>query len=430
MNCSKCGIENPDSARFCIECATPFARKCPSCGAENPPRAKFCAQCAKAIEGPEASSTTAPGPDNLLVQVTGESATPGLAPTGERRQLTVVFCDLVGSTPLSQQFDAEEWRDIIAQYQRAASSAVARFGGHVAQKFGDGLLIYFGWPTAREDDPERAIRAGLAIIDAMVPLNVEFAARDGLRLGVRIGMHTGNVMMADGGEVFGEAPNIASRVQSAAEPDTVVVTAATQRLVAGIFVVEDGGPQALKGIREPITLYRVVRPSGVRSRLGIAAGRFTPFVGREVELATLVERWERAQEGEGQNVLIVGEAGVGKSRLAYQLRERLAAVPHTWLECGATQYTEGTPFHPVTALVSQGLALTPEDTAEEKLAKLERGLRALASTENVALMAEFLDLRAPTALAMSPELKRHKTIELLAAWNLALSEVQPLVLLI
>ncbi len=219
-------------------------------------------------------------------------------------------------------------------------------------------------------------------------------------------------------------------MQGAAEPDTVVITAATQRLVAGMFVVEDRGAQELKGMREPVTLYRVVRPSGVRSRLNVAAGRFTPFVGREVELATLVERWERAQDGEGQNVLIWGEAGVGKSRLAYQLRERLAAVPHTWLECGTAQYTESTPFHPVIALVSQGLAFTPEDTAVDKLAKLENGLRALASTENVALMAEFLDLRAPTPLAMSPDLKRRKTIELLAAWNLALSEVQPLVLLV
>ena len=192
-------------------------------------------------------------------------------------------------------------------------------------------------------------------------------------------MHTGPVVIADGGEVFGETANVAARVQGAAEPDTVVVTAATQRLVPGIFVLEDRGPQALKGVREPVPLYRVVQPSGVRSRLAVAAGRLTPFVGREVELATLVERWERAADGEGQNVLVVGEAGVGKSRLAYQLRERLATVPHTWLECGASPYTEGTPFHPVIALVAQGLAFTAADTAAEKVEKIERGLRELAS---------------------------------------------------
>ena len=324
------------------------------------------------------------------------------APAGERRQLTVLFCDLVGSTALSQQLDAEEWREIIAGYQQAASGAVARFGGHVAKNLGDGLLIYFGWPTAREDDPERAIRAGLAIVDAMAPLNAALAAGDGTRLAVRIGMHTGPVVIADAGEVFGETANVAARVQAAAEPDTVVITAATQRLVAGMFVVEDRGPQALKGVQEPITLYRVVRPSGIRSRLDIAAGRFTPFVGREVELATLVDRWERAQDGEGQNVVIVGEAGVGKSRLVYQLHERLAAVPHTWLECGATPYTEGTPFHPVIALVAQGLAFTSEDTAAAKLAKLEAGLRDLASAENVALLARFSRSAATHAAADEP----------------------------
>ena len=165
----------------------------------------------------------------------------------------------------------------------------------------------------------------------------------GLRLAVTVRMHTGPVVIADGGEVFGDTANLAARVQAAAQPDTVVVTAATQRLVAGMFAVEDLGPQLLKGVKDPITLYRTMRPSGVRGRLNVAAGRFTPFVGRGIELATFAERWERAQGGEGQSVLIIGEAGVGKSRLAYQLREHLAANP-------------------------------PEDTTAEKLQKLEAGL--------------------------------------------------------
>jgi len=221
-------------------------------------------------------------------------------PAGERRQLTILFCDLVGSTPLSQQLDAEDWRDVIAQYQKAARAAVERFGGHVAKNLGDGLLIYFGWPDAREDDPERAMRAGLAIVEAVrnLPLTPSLVRRgeesaslltkEGLQggLSVRIGMHTGPVVIADGGEVFGETANIAARVQGAADPNTVVVTAATQRLVPGIFVLEDRGPQALKGVREPVPLYRVVQPSGVRSRLAVAAGHLTRFVGREVELAT------------------------------------------------------------------------------------------------------------------------------------------------
>jgi class 3 adenylate cyclase/predicted ATPase len=403
-----------------------LATRCPRCGAENPAGKKFCGECGASLSEltaqPLARAPAAP-PDLA-------PAAPSLADVGERRQLTVLFCDLVGSTPLSQQLDAEEWRDVIAQYQQAAAGAVGRFGGHVAKNLGDGLLIYFGWPTAREDDPERAVRAGAAIVDAMVPLNATLAAGGGTRLAVRIGMHTGPVVIADGGEVFGETANVAARVQGAAEPDTVVITAATQRLVGGLFVVEDRGPQMLKGVREPVTLYRVVQPSGVRSRLDVAAGRLTRFVGRDMELGTLVDRWERAQDGEGQNVVVLGEAGVGKSRLVYQLHEHLAAVPHTWLECGATPYTEGTPFHPVIALVARGLAFAPEDTATEKLGKVEVGLRTLASAESVALLADFLGLPPPTRLQMSPELQRRKTIDLLAQWNLAMSEVQPLVVFV
>ncbi len=413
MRCPSCDHGNRADRRFCAECGTALAVPCAACGATNEPDEKFCGHCGASLGA---------APKAPVTQARGE--------VGERRQLTVLFCDLVGSTALAGQLDPEDWREIAAQYQRAAAETVGRFGGHVAKYLGDGLLIYFGWPTAREDDPERAVRAGLAIVDAMGPLNATLAAGDGPRLGVRIGLHTGPVVIADGGEVFGETANVAARVQAAADPDTVVITAATQRLVAGLFVVEERGPQALKGVREPLPLYRVVQLSGVRSRLDIAAGRLTPFVGRDLELGTLVERWERAAEGEGQTVLVLGEPGVGKSRLVYQLREHLAVVPHTWLECGATPYTEGTPFHPIIALVAQGLAFTPDDTATEKLGKLEVGLRTLASAESVSLLADFLGLPPPTRLQFSPELQRRKTIDLLAQWTLAMSEAQALVLVV
>jgi class 3 adenylate cyclase/predicted ATPase len=420
MHCPACNHDNRAERRFCAECGAALAALCAACGASNEPGEKFCGGCGERLRlaaAAPADSAPAREPQAAL-------------PAGERRQLTVLFCDLVGSTPLSQQLDAEEWRDLIARYQQAAAGAVGRFGGHVAKNLGDGLLIYFGWPTAREDDPERAVRAGLAIVDAMASLNSSLAAEDGTPLAVRIGMHTGPVVIADGGEVFGETANVAARVQGVAQPDTVVITAATQRLVGGLFVVEERGPQPLKGVREPMPLYRVVQPSGVRSRLDVAAGRLTRFVGRDIELATLIDRWERSADGEGQTVVVLGEAGVGKSRLVYQLHEHLAGVPHTWLECGATPFTEGTPFHPIIALVTQGLGFAPDDTASEKLGKVEVGLGALASAENVALVADFLGLQPPTRLQLSPELQRRKTIDLLAHWNLALSEVQPLVLFV
>ncbi len=416
MKCTACGFENPDGTKFCGDCGRPLGRACPSCGSENPLRFRFCGGCGERLP------TVAPATAVWTPAFEPEAA----LPAGERRQLTVLFCDLVGSTSLAEQLDAEDWRDVLARYHTTAAGAVRRWGGHVAKTLGDGLLVYFGWPRARENDPERAVRAGLAILEAMATLD----AGDWTGLAVRIGIHTGPVVIADGGEVFGDTANIAARAQGAADRDTVVITAATQRLAAGLFVVEDRGPQTLKGVSEPVTLYRVMQPSGVRSRLDVAAGRLTRFVGREVELATLVDRWERAQDGEGQNVVVTGEAGIGKSRLVYQLRELIAAVPHTWLECRATPYTGGTPFHPVITLVAQGLGFATDDTVAEKLEKLGRGLRTLAAPETVALLADFLGLPPTMPLQMSAELQRRKTIDLLARWSLAMSEVQPLVMLV
>lgn len=367
----------------------------------------------------------------------GVSLATETAPTrpedGERRQMTVLFSDLVGSTELSGRLDPEDYHELVRAHQTRAEAVVTAHGGHVAQYLGDGLLAYFGWPKTWDDAAERAVRAALDLIDAAAKTEVG----DGT-LAVRVGLHTGPVVLstlaAGKGRAetvaLGEVLNVASRVQTAADPGTVLVSGATLRLVAGLFVVEDRGPQTLRGVRDAITLYRVVRPSGVRSRLDVTAGRLTRFVGREVELATLVERWERAQDGEGQNVLVVGEAGVGKSRLAYELRERLAAVPHTWLECGATPYTQGTPFHPLIELARQALAFAPGDAVDAKRARVERGLGRLASPESVALVEEFLGLPSSTPLAMSPDEQRRKTIDLMARWNLSHSIVQPMVVVV
>jgi class 3 adenylate cyclase len=311
--------------------------------------------------------------------------------------LTALFCDLVGSTDIASRLDPEEWHRISKAYQEAAAAAVTRFGGHVDKFLGDGLVCFFGVPQAHEDDAERAVRAALAIVDAVRGLNGNTAGQ-AAELQVRVGLHTGSAVVAHGGgtskDVFGDTPNIAARVQSVAEPGTVLMTAASQRLVAGLFVVEERGAQQLKGVPQPVVLYRVVQPSGVRSRLDVSAGRHTPFVGRQSELGVLADAWERVVEGMGQTVLVQGEAGIGKSRLCYQLRAQLGDQPHTWLECRCSPYTTGTPFRPVIELVEQVLAFQPTDTTADKLGKLQIGLErgGVAGDEPVALLAEWLEL--------------------------------------
>jgi class 3 adenylate cyclase/predicted ATPase len=349
----------------------------------------------------------------------------------------VLFCDLVNSTELAARLDPEDWQEVLRRYHASAGEMVTRYGGHVAQYLGDGLLVYFGWPRAWDDAAERAVRAGLDLVDAAAGISA-----DGAPLGVRVGLHTGPVVVGALGAAerqetlaLGEVPNVAARVLGVAEPGMVLVSAATQRLVAGLFVVEDRGARALKGVPEPVTLYRVVQPSGVRSRLDASLGRFTPFVGRQTELGVLADAWEHVVEGRGQTLLVSGEAGLGKSRLCYELRTHLGAEPHTWLECRCSPYTEATAFRPVIELVEQALAFEPRDTPAERLGKLATGLArsAFPADETVPLLAEWLGLPEQAGyapLAIDPDLARHRTLETLAAWTLRLSELQPLAVLV
>jgi class 3 adenylate cyclase/tetratricopeptide (TPR) repeat protein len=385
---------------------------CAGCGHDGG-NARFCSQCGLALAQP------------------GDAAQ-----EGERRQLTVLFCDMVDSTALAGRMDVEDWRQLLRAYEQAVTPAIERHGGCVAQYQGDGAVAFFGYPRAQEHDPERAIRAGLDIVEAVRRANATLDADR--QIAVRVGVHTGVVVVTPGSvggrtDVFGRPAHVASRLQNVAARDTVVISQATHALVPGLFVVEELGPQQLRGIPEPVACYRVVQASGVRSRLEIAAGRLSPFVGREPELATLRDRWARVAGGEGQNVLVVGEAGVGKSRLVYELRDHLAGERHTWLECHATPHTTGTPFFPVVELLERGLGFTPVDTQAERLEKLRRGLdrQGIALDEALPLVGSLLGLPVdPGATAeMSAELRRQRVLTILAAWNLALAEVQPLVLL-
>jgi class 3 adenylate cyclase len=324
--------------------------------------------------------------------------------------LTVLFCDLVGSTEIASHLDPEEWREIVADYHRAAAQAIERFGGHVAQYLGDGVMAYFGYPEAHDNDAERAARAGLAILEAITRLN-EHPPRP--KLAARVGIDSGTVVVGAGPgketDVFGDTPNIAARVQGAAAPGTVLISADAHRLVSGLFVVEDRGAQALKGIDQPVQLYRVVQPSGVHGRLeaGAAARGLTPFVGREDELRLLMSRWERALEGEGQVALIVGEAGIGKSRLVQRLHEQIAGTPHTWVDVAAGPFFLNTPFYAVAEMLRDLVAWRGDGSAEEQLTQMEARLvlAGLKPAAALPLIAPLLNLPIPAEyppLSLSP----------------------------
>jgi class 3 adenylate cyclase/predicted ATPase len=362
------------------------------------------------------------------------AATPTAEPVaeavGERRYLTVLFCDLVGSTGLSAQLDAEDWRDLVGVYVDTASAAVTEMGGHVAKKLGDGLMALFGYPAAQENDAERAARAALSIQRALAEVNRKNTGSGKPALSARIGIETGPVVVDAAGEVYGDAPNIAARVQALAEPCAVLVTAGVQRQIAGLFVAEERGSYELKGVPEPVTLFRLVRASGGGRRGG--QRHLTPLIGRDEEIAMLMRRWERARKGDGQLVLIVGEPGLGKSRLIEELRTRLRDTPHTWTEWSCSQLLQNTPLHPIGEWGRQRFG-GPDVPAERQLADLENTLALIKiDPQNVPLLAPVLDIPLPKERLpdVVPEEFRRRQLAAMTNWVMAGARSQPLVLAI
>jgi class 3 adenylate cyclase/predicted ATPase len=353
----------------------------------------------------------------------------GLQASAERRPITVMFCDLVGSTSLAAKLDAEDWRTLVSAYLDEASVAVTGLGGHVLKKLGDGLMALFGYPHAQENDAERAVRAALAIQRALVEINARNASKGAPELSARIGLDSGQVVVDATGEVFGDAPNLAARVQAAAEPGSVLITGNVQRQVAGLFVVEEKGAHELKGVAQPLSLYRVVRPSGGGRRGGARA--LTQFVGREEDIGTLLRRWDRVRAGEGQFVQVVGEPGLGKSRLVEEFHSRLAETPHTWVEWNSSQLLQNTPLHPV-AEWGRARFGGPDVAAERRLADLETTLAQvkLDVQETATLLAPLLDIPLPAERApkFGPEELRRRQLAAMVALLLAGARTQPLVL--
>ena len=340
-----------------------------------------------------------------------------------------MFCDLVGSTSLAAKLDAEDWRTLVNTYLDEASAAVTGLGGHVLKKLGDGLMALFGYPQAQENDAERAVRAALAIQRALADLNARSARSGAPELSARIGIECGSVVVDANGEVFGEAPNVAARVQAAAEPGSVLITGSVQRQVAGLFVVEEKGAHEFKGVAQPLSLYRVVRASGGGRRGGARA--LTSFVGREEDIGTLLRRWDRVRAGEGQFVQIVGEPGLGKSRLVEEFHSRLGETPHTWVEWNSSQLLQNTPLHPVAEWGRVRFG-GQDVAAARRLADLETTLAQvkLDVQETATLLAPLLDIPLPADRApkFGPEELRRRQLAAMVALLLAGARTQPVVL--
>ena len=356
--------------------------------------------------------------------------------TAERRQVTVMFSDLVGSTALSARMDPEDLREVIAAYHKCVAETVHRFGGFVAQYLGDGVLVYFGYPQAHEDDAERAVRAGLELVAAVIALKMRVS------LQTRVGIATGVVVVGDlmdSGNapergIVGETPNLAARLQGIAEPNMVVIAESTRRLLGNLFELEDLEAKELKGIARPVRAWAALRASSVDSRFeALHATGLTALVGREEEFELLLRRWSRAKSGEGQVVLLSGEAGIGKSRLTAAMLERLASEPHTRLRYFCSPQHTDSALYPIIGQIERAAGQTRDDTPQTKLDKLAAVLaQTSTSIEDAALIAEMLSLpndgRYP-ALELTPQKRRQRTLEALILQMEALTRQNPVLMI-
>ncbi len=420
--------------------------QCPSCEFANPAGFLFCGCCGQRLGG----QTSASFQSRLkhAVEMIESDAEVSLF-AAERRQLTVMFCDLVGSTPLAEQLDPEDLREVLQAYQEVCAEEIRSFAGYIARYFGDGLLVYFGYPMAYEDAAQRAVQAALGIVAKLPSLNRRLQLTTTVLrhrpLQMRIGIHTGLVVVGEMGSgarrdysaVVGETPNIAARLQEMAPPDTVVVSAATARLLEGHFTLQDGGPQRLKGVSTPVCVYRVQGERKAKTRLEVTANAgLTPLVGREQEVRLLTKCWEQVVQGLGQVVMLSGEPGIGKSRLVRVLKEQLATQPRLWIECRCSPYHQNSALYPALEWLQRGLHFGADESPRTKLRKLERALRQCEffSVEAFSLLAVLLSLPLPEgqdlSLPLTPQKQRQKTLETLVALLLKAAEQKPVVLVI
>jgi class 3 adenylate cyclase/tetratricopeptide (TPR) repeat protein len=422
--CLACGAPSPAGMAFCGSCGTPLSLLCHSCGSKNPGSFHFCGTCGSSlVHHPELDPLALGG-------------------SGELRQLTVMFCDLADSTALAERLGPEAFREVVSAHHTGCTDVVRRFGGHVAQYLGDGLLVYFGYPQAHEDDAQRAVHSGLEIIRGTQVLNERSLHERGVHLAIRIGIHTGPVVAGIMGAgthweqlAVGQAPHIAARLQALALPGKIVVSAATHALVRGFFVSEPLGPQVLRGVSQPMDVFQIVRDTGIRSRFEVAlAAGLTPSVDRQRELATLVEAFARVENGASEIVWVVGDAGIGKSRLLQMFQEHSKVLTPSWLLCRCGAYSQHSALHPIIELFERIFGFESDDAPAERLHKLEATLTTYGpfSDDAVPLLSGLLSLPisepAAALLSLAPERQRDRTFDILITILVRMAERRPVIL--
>ena len=450
MHCHYCEFENPAGMKYCGQCGRLLTLLCLQCQFENPVNFKYCGHCAAPLITTDTAVktvTTTAISESAATDITPAIVTQEQAgitsPDAERRQITVVFCDVVDSSSLSEHIDPEDLRDILRAYRDVCDAVVQRFNGHIAQYLGDGVLIYFGFPHAHEDDAHRAAQTGLALIDSITSLNQNLLREKQLAIEVRIGIHTGLVVVGGlgGGDkrsmALGETPNIAARLQDLAQPNTVIVSANTYRLIHHDFVAQALGEHKLKGFSRPYQIFQLLQESDKfnQQRLPYSHDQ-TPLIGREQEGALLLDRLEQARSGAGQVVLLSGEAGIGKTRLTQYLSDQIKSEPHYLLKCCGSPYYQHSYLHSAIGVLKRFLDLDNDMSLEEKIKYLEQPLAAfgLPLSDTVPLLADLLGIAIPEdrypALQLTPLQQKQKTIDSLLALIMAMSSVKPVFIII
>jgi len=416
MHCTKCGFENPAGTHFCGQCATPLNMQCPSCGYKNPPNFEFCGQCAAHL------ITT-----NNNTASTKSSSQPGSnLQEAERRQLTVLFCDMVGSSALSASIDPEELRDIMRDYRATCSEVVARYDGHIAQYLGDGILVYFGYPHAHEDDARRAAHAALEIVKQIQEHHYTVQNGEDIQIAVRIGVHTGLVVIGEIGDgdkrtlALGETPNIAARIQDHAATNSVVISSVTHRLLGEQFECESLGVPTLKGFSQPLELFHIHKAHDQKHMLNAAHKLdHSLLIGRDQEASLLLERLEQARKGVGQIVLLSSEPGMGKTCIAQMVCKKVADKSCILLECAGSPYYRNSFLFPIMGMVRRILNLENSFDDAEQIACIDQTIAALGLDVHkvTPVLAELLSIplngQYTPAIEFTPQQKKQQTLDTL-----------------